>query len=614
MNEKIKYRYEETTIEQIIDDYKDGKLRVPKIQRTLVWKDKDKETLQESIKNGFPFGVIFLHEINGQKYILDGLQRTSTILEIYQNIFKNMKNHHLNTEIETSIRKHKENNTQTFENFEDQKYIDFFKNVLKKSDWIKEIGAINSSKSTIFADKLKIKNKDEMQKKLLDSRDVGLIASRIYDIAVQNLGIENHKIQTIVFTGSTEEAAELFELINTKGKKLTNTDIWRTKWSVKKMEIENSDKIIKKMKESLVPAFECLSIRHEENDDLTPYDIIWYIFQESIGDNWDSHIARQFTGTVGSGSSKKSDEQIDISSLIYIIKMYLKENENNIEKINFWDEDIGQKIDDYIKDMEHIDTIIHYIKESIEIYNEIFRFFKDFKGNAKKDEYRLMPKGAYIVAYLGSIFKKIIEEKDSFNKVKFIKENTNSLNQYYIYDLLNKTFSSSSSNNAYEAMINDKYYKELKFDLFENQINIYFQSNKFDTKNFNDKSSVLMSMLYGDSITVSENSNNNFENDHLIPSSILIKNKINNISNFANFALLPAVKNNNKADKLSEKIIEDESLTRWAKKNNEEEYNNLMNAFRNFEKEKNQENYDEFLKARKNIILEKYKKDVFKEK
>jgi hypothetical protein len=40
------------------------------------------------------------------------------------------------------------------------------------------------------------------------------------------------------------------------------------------MEIENSDKIIKKMKESLVPAFECLSIRHEENDDLTPYDII----------------------------------------------------------------------------------------------------------------------------------------------------------------------------------------------------------------------------------------------------------------------------------------------------------------------------------------------------
>jgi hypothetical protein len=39
-----------------------------------------------------------------------------------------------------------------------------------------------------------------------------------------------------------------------------------------------------------------------------------------------------------------------------------------------------------------------------------------------------------------------------------------------------------------------------------------------------------------------------------------------------------------------------------------------MNAFRNFEKEKNQENYDEFLKARKNIILEKYKKDVFKEK
>ncbi len=608
MNKNIKYKYEETTIQKIITDYKNGILRVPKIQRTLVWKKEDKEALQKSIKNGFPFGVIFLHEMDGQKYILDGLQRTSTIVEIYQNIFKNMREEDLLNFIQTSIKKHKENNPQISEDFQDEKYIDFFKNVLKKSDWIKEIGHINFSKSTNFADKLKNKNRDEIEKRQLDNRDVGAISSRIYEIAVENLGIENHQIQTIIFTGTTKEASELFELINTKGKKLTNTDIWKSMWSSKKMEIEDSDRIIEKMKESLVPAFDCLNIYHEENNDLTPYDVIWYIFQESIGDNWDSYIAKEFTGI--DGNSKKSDQQIDISSLIYIIKIYLEETENNIEKKSFLDKEIGEKISEYITDMEHIDRIISYMKESIKIYNEIFRFFKDFKGNAKKDEYRLMPKGSYIVAYLGSIFKKIIQEKDSFNRKKFIKENANSLKQYYIYDLLSGTFSSSSSKKAYQAMAEDKYYERIKLDLFQNKINIYFES-KDDHKNFNDKSSVLMSMLYGDNISVSENSNNNFENDHLIPRSLLEKNNIKNISNFANFSLLKTVKNNDKRDKLDKVFIENEPLTLWAKINDEIKYNDLIVAFENFEKEKNQNNYNDFLLARKNIILEKYKKDVF---
>ncbi len=607
---EIKYSYQKTTIQKMINDYKNGILRVPKIQRTLVWKKEDKETLQESMKKGFPFGVIFLHEIDGQKYILDGLQRTSTIIEIYQNIFKNMSTEALSNSIKHSILLHKQNDPQIAKDFDDEKYISFFEKVLKNSDWIKEISDIKGSKSTKFSDKLKKENAEEINKEKLNYADVGGIASRVYEIAVENLGIENHEIQTIVFTGTIEEASELFRLINIQGKKLTNTDIWRAMWSIKKMEIENYEVIIDKIANALEPAFKGLFISHEKNDDLTPYDIIWYIFQEAIGGNWDSHMAREFTGTIN--NTKKSDEQIDISSLIYIIKIYLREHENNIEKTNFPDKEIGDKIYEYIKDMEHINKIINYIKESIEIYNEIFRFFKDFKGNAKKDEYRLMPKGVYIVAYLGSIFKKIIQKGDSFNKSKFIKENCDLLKQYYIYDLLNKTFSSSSSNKAYEAMVEDKYYKILKFSSFESQINLYFSNQNEDLKNFNNKSSILMSMVYGDSISVSENSNNHFENDHLIPRSILEKNNIKNASCFANFSILINDKNNHKSDKLDVSFIENENLTVWAKKNNKKNYSSLMDAFKNFERENNQTNYDNFLTVRKDIILEKYKKDLFK--
>jgi hypothetical protein len=57
---------------------------------------------------GYPIGVIFLFEDGGSKYILDGLQRTSTIVEIYQNAFENMSDDLLETNIKKSISRHKE--------------------------------------------------------------------------------------------------------------------------------------------------------------------------------------------------------------------------------------------------------------------------------------------------------------------------------------------------------------------------------------------------------------------------------------------------------------------------------------------------------------------------
>jgi hypothetical protein len=213
--------------------------------------------------------------------------------------------------------------------------------------------------------------------------------------------------------------------------------------------------------------------------------------------------------------------------------------------------------------MKDIDEIIKSIKESIKIFNKIFKFYADFKGNSKEDRYLLMPRKSYILAYLGSIFKKMIQEKDSFDNDLFIKKYSDRFKQYYIYDLLTNPFKTASSKNAYIAMLKGTYYNELNFKSFKDQIEIYYDDKNhiFDKEEFNHTSAVLMSMIYGHNISVSEHSENNFQNDHLIPKKKLKDLDIKNKSNFANFSLKKDSDNNGKGDKLNKVFIEEEPLT-----------------------------------------------------
>ena len=605
---KKRYEYKEIYVENIISDYKKGVLKVPRIQRNLVWKKEDKENLQSSMTKGYPIGVIFLFEDGGSKYILDGLQRTSTIVEIYQNAFENMSDDLLETNIKKSISRHKEweksfNPTE----LDEKKYLNFFKKTIRNGKWIRGVDT-----SREFSNTLKFRNSKEIEEEYLDSKDIGEISRIIYEDVVESLGIKNYQIPAITFDGNREEASEIFKLINTSGVKLINTDIWRATWSGKKVHISGGKEIIEKMQKSLKPAFDGLSISHEKDDNLTPYDIIWYIFEEVIGENWESHIAKEFTGIIS--KEKKSDKQINISSLIYIIKLYLYENQNDDLKNDFSDENIGSKISETINDIDQINKIIDNLKIAIKIFNRIFDFYENFKGNKKdKKMYAFMPKGSYIIAYLGSIFKKIIEEKEKFNQDIFIKKYHDSFIKSYIYDLLDKPFSSSSSKNAYKAIIEDKYYKDLHFDSFQKEIDDYFRKSKFDQSydNFKDKSSILMAQIYED-IFKFENSSKNFQNDHLIPKSRLKDNKIIGATNFANLSIVVDSENNNKSDKIHIDILENESLSKWAKKNDTPNYELLKKSYLAIIDELNQKNYDDFLSVRKNIILERYKQTLFK--
>lgn len=73
---------ETVTIKTLINRYKKGSIQIPKCQRLYVWKESDVGLLADSILHNFPMGVIIIGECEKEKYLLDGLQRITSIVKL----------------------------------------------------------------------------------------------------------------------------------------------------------------------------------------------------------------------------------------------------------------------------------------------------------------------------------------------------------------------------------------------------------------------------------------------------------------------------------------------------------------------------------------------------
>lgn len=81
----MSWRLEEYTIESLSNDIENDVINVPKYQRGAVWNKSQKKKLIDSMNNGFPFGSILLYDNGNVRKIIDGLQRSTTIMEYIKN-------------------------------------------------------------------------------------------------------------------------------------------------------------------------------------------------------------------------------------------------------------------------------------------------------------------------------------------------------------------------------------------------------------------------------------------------------------------------------------------------------------------------------------------------
>ena len=87
INEKV--RMEVITIEELLDSIATGKICLPEYQRPVVWSDDQCKLLADTVKKGYPYGVLSLAEITSDDdetkcLLIDGHQRRTALAKIYQ--------------------------------------------------------------------------------------------------------------------------------------------------------------------------------------------------------------------------------------------------------------------------------------------------------------------------------------------------------------------------------------------------------------------------------------------------------------------------------------------------------------------------------------------------
>lgn len=85
INEKV--RMEVITIEELLDNIDTGKICLPEYQRPVVWTDDQVKLLADTVKHGYPYGVLSLAEITSddgetKSLLIDGHQRRSALAKI----------------------------------------------------------------------------------------------------------------------------------------------------------------------------------------------------------------------------------------------------------------------------------------------------------------------------------------------------------------------------------------------------------------------------------------------------------------------------------------------------------------------------------------------------
>lgn len=217
-----KYGIERDNIKNILGYIESGQIAIPELQRPFVWKPKQITELIESLYNGLPTGFIVVWSNEsiklkdgstsfGKKIIIDGQQRITALRAVL-----------LGQVVVTS--EYNERNFQVAYNPFTEKFETYKPIHDKSSKWISNISVFfnnNSYSETLkFVKKFVTENPDITDDELLEKID------KVKKIADREIGVVNLSPKL-----SISEATNIFNLMNSKGTRLGQEDYIMAKLS-----------------------------------------------------------------------------------------------------------------------------------------------------------------------------------------------------------------------------------------------------------------------------------------------------------------------------------------------------------------------------------------------
>ena len=561
-----KWKMTEYTVEKLNNEIEDKKITIPKYQRGAVWNKQQKDKLIDSMNKGYPFGSILLYENDNRRQIIDGLQRSTTIIEFVKNPAKFFTDDNIDEEtinkiidyigvvgsrsgielrLENIIKDWVTKNHHNMQDIQRMQYGDLVDEI------IQEWPTSESSKNEI---KLLVK---------------GMF--NVFQDVCNN--IANMQIPALVYEGDESLLPEIFERINSQGAKLTKQQIYSATWAhdIVKLESSQFDEIITNNRDR----YENMLDESMELDDYNPTELIRQkevnIFELVFG--FGKMISRKYPYLFTFDEKDKTKvESIGFN----LINACLVQRSSNMRKLNTnLKELIGL-------DTQHIELFLTRIIEAIEYVDKRLGAGTKFKGNTRSDS-RVYPLHTemQITSIIATVFiarhasfeltdrgdvqnlsidTSMFNQKWSYMKDKF---NRNIL-RIYSMDILGQKWKGSGDKKLDNIVIDSYYYdRDVSWKEFEQVLDVYYStlnSERNERKQVaapKEPEKLVLNLIYSKIFSASDqNDGSNYDIEHLAPKN-LMKEKICNygddfrlpISSIGNLCLLPEYDNRVKKDK-----------------------------------------------------------------
>lgn len=556
------------SVEVLNDDIKNSRITIPKYQRGAVWNKQQKEKLIDSMNKGFPFGSILLYENNGTRQIIDGLQRSTTIIEFVKNpaLFftsDNIDEKILNDivssfgvvgdrssiidELEELIKKWVIDNHHTMQDVERMQYGDLADEII--SQW-----------PTALTNRTLIK---DMIKELF---------SDFQDVCKSIAGME---IPALVYQGDESLLPEIFERINSQGAKLTKQQIYSASWANDYVKLRDPkfDEIVSNNRDR----YDNMLDESMELDDYNPTDLVRNkevnIFELVFG--FGKLISRKYPYLFNYDEKDKTKvESIGFN----LINACLLQKSANMKSLNT---NLKRLVG---LETEKVELFLTRLIDAIDYIDKRLGAGTKFKGNTRSNS-KVYPLHTemQIVSIISTVFiarhvsysvddngdlinNSINIDPSTFNQRWSNMKDTfnNNLMKIYTIDILGQKWKGSGDKKL-DNILTDFYYynRNVSWKEFEQILDVYYanlNSERNERKQVaspKEQEKLILNLIYSSIFTAADqNDYSCFDIEHIAPKN-LMKEKICAygeefrlpISSIANLCLLPEYDNRTKKDK-----------------------------------------------------------------
>ncbi len=543
------------TIEKILDrmygKQQDIDFVIPEYQRDYVWKENNAPALLLSLYKGFPIGNIILYKSlinkNPSYSLIDGLQRHLTIVKISEKPFN-----YISYKLYENWLSNKglEKLEYTNEEWRESEAFRHFKSALHhkrtgyKPSFKKDaLEFIENTKAKPFLDEEEYSalQKEKGEKKI-SAKDINKISFRNdlkerfvdfikdYDEWFTKVFPKINVPHYILDEMDFKEVAEVFEVINISGVKLTKFEIASANWSRFRIKLSDTSKIIKEFNQKREEKFKKEFYNSEnfsetlinyDSDEVIPSNFLYSIFYNAFKDD------NEFKYTFIDQKKEFTITAKSIEPLSEVIK-YILIDKYDIDENEFEFEDLGRILSENIKSSKDCNDILDEIKNVFnKLKNKVTMFVKArINGDGKYPSYPV-----WLLCTL-AIF--------------VIKGHTKYLDEWFMNEMFLDNRLDSSTGNTAREIIKELEFKEKPSINVKEEFMKLTLSEKFKEIKYNEKKKkIALCIIQEDSRTSASDE----QIDHFLPQSKL-KEYVKYIDDIWNLQYFSKQENNGKNDDL----------------------------------------------------------------